>query len=103
MDTITNDTNKWLDQVSNLTGKTDILVYPNGNFIKGADPRAVFLKDNGFRIFFGVGPTPYYTFGDNYLYLDRTMLNGDTLRTLSFDGAFDPRKVYDAKRTKSFS
>ena len=101
--TIQNDTNKWLDQVSSLTGKSDILVYPNGNFIKGSDPRAVFLKDNGFRIFFGVGPSPYYTFGDNYLYLDRTMLNGDTLRTLSFDGAFDPRSVYDGKRTRSFS
>lgn len=103
INTIQNDTNKWLDQVSSLTGKTDILVYPNGNFIKGSDPRAVFLKDSGFRIFFGVGPTPYYTFGDNYLYLDRTMLNGDTLRTLSFDGAFDPAKVYDAKRTRPFS
>jgi len=103
MDTIQNDTNKWIDQVSSLTGKADILVYPNGNFIKGADPRAVFLKENGFRIFFGVGPTPYYTFGNNYLYLDRTMLNGDTLRSLSFEGIFDAREVYDTKRTKPFS
>jgi len=100
LDTITSDTDKWLDQVGSLTGSVQILVYPNGDFIKGSDARCVYLKDNGFRIFFGVGPTAYYTYGDNYLYLDRAMLNGDTLRNVNYARLFDVSLVYDPNRTK---
>lgn len=99
LETITNDTNKWLTQVGVLTGSVQVLVYPNGDFIKGSDPRCVFLKDNGFRIFCGVGPTAYYAFGDNYLYLDRAMLNGETLRTVDYSRFFDVSLVYDSART----
>lgn len=99
METITNDTNKWLTQVGILTGPVEVMIYPNGDFIKGSDPRCVFLKDNGFRIFCGVGPTAYYAFGDNYLYLDRAMLNGDTLRTIDYSRLFNSSAVYDPNRT----
>jgi len=95
---ITNDTNKWLDQVGSLTGKADVLIYPNGDFVKGTDPRCVFLKDKGFRIFSGVGPTAYYAFGDNYLYLDRALLNGDTLRNMDYSRFFQVSSVYDPAR-----
>lgn len=103
METIRNDTQKWLDQVLPLTGPVNILVYPNGNFIKGSDDRAVYLKNKGFRIFFGVGPTPYYTFGDNYLYYDRAVLNGDTLRNLDYSRLFQVSAVYDTSRTKGLN
>ena len=99
--TIQNDTEKWLDQVGSLTGPVSILVYPNGDFIRGSDPRCVYLKDKGFRIFFGVGPTPYYTYGDNYLYFDRCMLTGDTLRNVDYSRLFKKEEVYDAARKKS--
>ena len=98
LDTITNDTNKWLEQVGTLTGDVEIMIYPNGDFIKGTDPRCVYLKGNGFRIFCGVGSTPYYAFGDNYLYLDRAMMNGDTLRGVDYSRLFDVSAVYDSKR-----
>ncbi|MBR5975443.1 MAG: hypothetical protein IK020_09705 [Clostridiales bacterium] len=101
IDTIENDTEKWLTQVGSLTGPVSILVYPNGDFIRGSDPRCVYLKDQGFRIFFGVGPTPYYTFGDNYLYFDRCMLTGDTLRNVDYSRLFDKDEVYDGSRKKS--
>jgi hypothetical protein len=100
MEVIRNDTEKWLNQVSSLTGKVDMLVYPNGNFIKGSDPRCVYLKDLGFRIFFGVGSYPYYAFGDNYLYFDRAMMNGDTLRNMNYSRLFDVESVYDEARKK---
>lgn len=99
--TIQNDTQKWLDQVGSLTGEVPILVYPNGDFIRGSDPRCKYLKDLGFRLFFGVGPTPYFTFGDNYLYFDRCMLTGDTLRTVDYSRLFDVSEVYDECRKKS--
>lgn len=100
MDVIKNDTEKWLDQVGPLTGDVEILVYPNGDFIKGSDPRCVYLKEKGFRIFCGVGPNAYFTFGDNYLYLDRAMLNGDTLRNQDYSRLFDLSKVYDSSRPR---
>ena len=99
LETITNDTQKWLTQVGTLTGDTEIMIYPNGDFIKGTDPRCVYLKSQGFRIFCGVGPTPYYVFGDNYLYMDRAMLTGDTLRSIDYSRLFTVSNVYDAKRT----
>ncbi len=100
MEIIRNDTEKWLNQVAPLTGDVDMLVYPNGNFIKGSDPRCVYLKNLGFRIFFGVGPNPYYVFGDNYLYFDRAMLNGDTLRNTNYSRLFTVADIYDDTRKR---
>ncbi|HOO61298.1 MAG TPA: hypothetical protein PKV44_02600 [Bacillota bacterium] len=98
MPTITTDTDKWLSQVGTLTGQVHILVYPNGDFIKGSDTRCQFLKQNGFRVFFGVGPSPYYTYGDNYLYYDRAMLCGDTLRNSNYSRLFDVENILDSSR-----
>ena len=100
MEELQSDTNKWLTQVGSLTGEAGILVYPFGSFINGSDPRCVFLKENGFRIFFGISPTPYKTFGDNYLYLDRALMNGENLRTQDYSRLFDVANIYDpARRT----
>ena len=101
IDTIQNDTEKWLAQVGEITGPVSILVYPNGDFIRGSDPRCVYLKDHGFRLFFGAGPSPYYTYGDNYLYFDRCMLTGDTLRNVDYSRLFNKEEVYDSSRKKS--
>ena len=99
--TIQNDTEKWLSQVGSITGPVSILVYPNGDFIRGSDARCVYLKEKGFRIFFGAGPTPYYTYGDNYLYFDRCMLTGDTLRNVDYTRLFNKEDVYDGSRKKN--
>ena len=101
MDAIRNDTEKWLAQVGSITGPVSILVYPNGNFIRGSDPRCVYLKEQGFRVFFGAGPSPYYTYGDNYLYFDRCMLTGDTLRNVDYTRLFNKEEVYDQSRKKN--
>ncbi len=92
------DTQKWLDQVGNMAGFSDILVYPNGSFINGKDPRSVYLKNQGFRIFFGIGSTAYYAFGENYLYLDRAIINGDTLGNADYQRFFDGAVVRDPAR-----
>ena len=98
MDEINADTEKWLDQIGALTGETPVLVYPNGSFINGSDPRCVYLKDMGFRIFFGISPTPYFTYGENYLYLDRTILNGQNLREVNLSRLFAVSEIYDEDR-----
>lgn len=95
---IMDDTVKWLDQIGSLFGDVHMLVYPNGNYIFGTDERAVYLKNLGFRIFFGGGATPYYTYGDNYLYLDRAMMSYNTLNRKAYEGLFDYRDIIDPAR-----
>ena len=75
-----------------------MLVYPNGNYIYGTDDRAVYYKNLGFRIFFGGGATPYYTYGDNYLYLDRAMMSYNTLSRKAYAGLFDYTEIIDPAR-----
>lgn len=94
------DTVKWLDQIGSLFGEVHMLVYPNGNYINGTDDRAVYFKNQGFRIFFGGGATPYYTYGDNYLYLDRAMMSYKTLTRKAYEDLFDVNDIIDPARNK---
>ncbi len=95
------DTEKWLDQIGSLFGEVHMLVYPNGNYIFGTDDRAVYYKNNGFRIFFGGGATPYYTYGDNYLYLDRAMMSYKTLNRKAYEELFDYTQIIDPAREQN--
>ena len=100
MEEIISDTEKWNEQIGSVLGPVHMIVYPNGNFINGTDPRAEYLKGLGFRIFFGIGPNPYYTYGINYLYYDRTLINGTNMRNADLSRLFDVDKVYDEARVK---
>ena len=93
------DHTKWMDQIGSLFGEVHILVYPNGNYIAGTDDRAVYYKNRGFRIFFGGGATPYYTYGDNYLFLDRAMMSYKTLTRKAYKELFDYNQIVDPART----
>lgn len=96
MDTIVADTTKWMEQIETLIGDVHIIVYPGGNYIYGTDPRAEYLKSNGFRIFFGMGYNPYHIYGDNYLYYDRTMISEYTLTNNDYSRLFDVTRILDA-------
>ena len=96
METIVADTEKWMDQIETLIGDVHIIVYPGGNYIYGTDPRANYLKSNGFRIFFGIGYNPYHIYGDNYLYYDRTVISEYTLNNNDFSRLFDVTQVLDS-------
>lgn len=96
MDTIIADTEKWMEQIETLTGDVHIIVYPGGNYIYGTDPRAEYLKSNGFRIFFGMGYNPYHIYGDNYLYYDRTMISEYNLENNDYSRLFDVTHILDS-------
>ena len=98
MDTIQQDTQKWLDQIAPLLGETHMIVYPGGNYIYGTDDRAVYLKNLGFRIFFGIGSRPYYTYGDNYLYFDRAIISANTLKSIDYSRILDAGSILDPDR-----
>ena len=95
MDALQSDMTKWMEQIEPLLGDTHMIVYPNGNYIFGTDERAVYLKNNGFRIFFGIGPRPYYIYGDNYLYYDRTIINGKVLRNSDLSRLFNASQIIE--------
>jgi hypothetical protein len=99
MDRIQTDTEKWLAQVGSLTGPVGMLNYPNGSFITGSDERAEWLKSQGFILFTGLGTTAYLYAGSGYIYMDKTPVNGFTLRnsqTYQLGRFFDVSRVYDA-------
>lgn len=95
---IMDDMNKWNEQIGSLIPDTHMISYPGGNYIYGTDERAVLLKNNGFRIFFGAGPKPYHIYGDNYLYFDRTIISPNSMKNYDFSELFDKDRVLDAVR-----
>ena len=99
MEAIQKDTQLWLDHIGLMAGETNILVYPYGDYINGTDDRCVYLKDNGFRIFFGIDTKgSNLIFGTNNLYLDRAPLTGETLRLADFTRLFRDANIYDPDR-----
>jgi len=104
MDRIRIDTEKWLSQVGSLTGPVSFLNYPNGAFIQGSDKRAEYLKDQGFILFGGIGTNAYVYVGSRYIYVDKTPVNGFTLKngqTYGLNRFFNAREVYDAQARKN--
>ena len=98
METIQADTSKWINQIGSLVGDVHVLVYPGGNYISGTDERAEYLKSLGFRIFMGMGANPYYTYGRNYLYYDRNLINASLMRSRDYSDLFDVSLCYDEAR-----
>lgn len=95
---IVDDTTKWMDRIGTLIPDTHMISYPGGNYIYGTDERAVYLKNNGFRIFFGAGPKPYHIYGDNYLYFDRTIVSPNSMKNYDFSRLFDNSDILDPIR-----
>lgn len=100
------DTQKWLDEVSPIVGKTELYVYPYGEWeVKDADgsdnSKHAFLKSRGFKLFCGVGEREYYSSLDGEtLFMDRKPLDGISLRKLKGQYApyFDAAALYDSRR-----
>lgn len=97
MNTIVSDTTKWMEQIEPLLGDVCMIVYPGGNYINGSDERAVYLKNNGFRVFYGIGSLPYYTYGSNYLYFDRAIINMNTLQNYDYSRLFNSQVIIESR------
>lgn len=98
LDTLRQDTEKWLSQIGSLTGEVELLNYPLGAFLSGSDQKLEYLVGSGFYFLAGQGTTPYRIYQAGYLYADRLPINGFTLRQsgqYQLDRLFDVSKVYD--------
>ncbi len=104
------DVLKWQDQVESIVGATPLYVYPYGEWVisESAGGNVVTsekhksLVEAGFKVFFGVGSKPFYSYlpfsgEDKYLLMDRCSLDGVTLRSESGALAkyFNPKLVID--------
>ncbi len=104
------DVSKWKNQVESIVGESDLYVYPygewviadseNGEIVTSEKHKA--LVNAGFKVFFGVGAKPFYSYlpfsgGDKYLFMDRCSLDGVTLRSENgvIENYFNPRLVID--------
>ena len=98
LDRITADHDKWLTQIGSLTGPVEFLNYPSGSILAGSDERSVWLREQGFILFGGLGTTAYLYAGNDYIYVDKTPINGFTLRNAALyklGRMLDADKVYD--------
>lgn len=104
-----NDTQKWINEVEPIVGKTDIYVYPYGNWEISVDgiisEKHQCLIDNGFKFFMGVsvkyffGYLPRNNKAYNCLFMDRVPLEGNSFRINAqlYSKYFDVKEVYDEK------
>lgn len=107
LDHLKEDSEKWINYVESIVGKTDVMIYPNGSDIAGTEnydsnnDHFNYLTSIGIRIYCPVDSTPYWQQkGDNYFRMSRRNLDGyrmwhdpDRLTDL-----FDPKAVLDKYR-----
>lgn len=87
LQSVKNDTERWLDEVGTLVGPTNILFYPHGARPDGNDwhktgPMFQYLQSMGFRVFASVGVNSFsYIKNDiSAVICDRLHPDGTTLR-----------------------
>lgn len=103
---------QWKEQVEPIIGKTQIYVYPYGEWeLENEDgtisEKHKLLLENGFKLFCGVGINPFFSnlpYNSSFktLFMDRTPLDGFTLknREKELSRLFNASEVYDLKNRK---
>ena len=101
------DSDKWEDTVESVIGKVDIILYPHGSDIAGAEEytfdNAKFqaLYEDGYRYFFNVDGSLYYEqMGVNYYRGGRRNLDGYRMyyNPEMLEDLFDAEAIFDSAR-----
>ena len=102
VESVREDTQRWLDEVGSLVGPTTILYYPHGARPDGDDwkttgPVFQYLQSQGFRVFASVGIESFSYIKKDIcaVICDRLHPDGTTLRSASCLQRY--RKFYDAR------
>ena len=106
VESVKEDTQRWLDEVGSLVGPTTILYYPHGARPDGGDwqqtgPVFQYLQSQGFRVFasVGIGSFSYIKKDICAVICDRLHPDGTTLRSASclerYMKFYDAREVID--------
>ena len=102
-DSLAWDCHRWDTHVRQLTGPTNIYVYPFGASLRSSDPKYGVLIDYGFDVFMGVGrQTPIY-FRSNSIYTNRLPIDGHCLKGTYGDVSrfFNIEEIIDNSRPNS--
>lgn len=104
LESVKDDTDSWIEEVTPIIGETKVMVWPYGDFIREGD-RHEYIYEAGFRIFCGVGVKPYMTEEPDGLgvFMDRKALDGYSLRNRrdKYLYLFDTEEVWDPLRPKT--
>lgn len=115
VDHIRDDNEKWQAEVAPIVGKTDMLIYPFGADIAGAqaygNEKFQYLKGQGFNAFFNVDASvpAWGQAGPNYLREARINVDGISLKhaiegtSETLNEFFDPHLVLDPQRPKTIA
>lgn len=102
------DTKDWIREVEPIVGKTNLYVYPYGeweiNIETALSKKHKYLQECGFNMFFGVGTAGYFgrvpfekTTFEKPMFMDRIPIDGNSLRNHKtlYSKMFDVEYVYD--------
>lgn len=107
LDTVKEDTEKWMAEVGELVGATPILYYPHGarpdgDDVKQTGPIFQYLQSKGFRVFASVGINSYSKIKSDIsaVICDRLHPDGTTLRGSDkvqswYEQFYDGREIID--------
>ena len=108
VESVKEDTQRWLDEVGSLVGPTTILYYPHGARPDGGDwqqtgPVFQYLQSQGFRVFASVGIESFSYIKKDIcaVICDRLHPDGTTLRSASCLERY--MKFYDARQVIDLS
>ena len=108
VESVKEDTQRWLDEVGSLVGPTTILYYPHGARPDGGDwqqtgPVFQYLQSQGFRVFASVGVESFSYIKKDIcaVICDRLHPDGTTLRSASCLERY--MKFYDARQVIDLS
>lgn len=84
LETLKNDTNRWLKEVEPLIGPTDIFIFPFGVDIENtiqnySSDQYHFLKKSGFNAFLGVDSKPWMQIKKDYIRMTRRPIDGQAM------------------------
>lgn len=101
------DSDRWENTVQPVIGDCDVILYPNGSDIAGAEMYSFYnakfsaLYQDGYRYFFNVDGAEYWNqLGTNYYRASRRNLDGYRMyhHPWMLDDLFDTEEVFDSSR-----
>ncbi len=95
-----NDTQKWREEVGSIVGPTNIFISPFGATFGQKDQRFRYIVDQGFNVYCGIGPKPFYQIYKDNAYMERIDVDGYKMHYMPevMKDLFDVSKVYDPAR-----
>ena len=98
-----NDVDKWIDEVGSIVGETDLYFYPYGEIIDQDDAKFLYMKERGYKFFFGASQVPYLKYYDDNILQTRRNIDGIGLRGWRLAEMLDTAAIIDSVRPEKYN